>query len=364
MSLNKFVEEYNCVPAFEYIRGSHAYGIAIPESDIDYGGVYICPEADLFGLRDHYVEQVSDDRYDTTYYELSRWVELLIKSNPNALEGLFIPERCIVGDVHPAIQAFRNNADLFLSKRVFDTIGGYAISQIYKARGLNKKIVNPIEKRKDVLDFCFTFWKQGSKPIKEWLNEHNMIQERCGLVNVPNMTDCYSVFYDFDGTCNYRGIISPESSKDESNEVRLSAVPDKNAVPVCYMTFNKNAYILHCKEYKEYRSWVENRNPSRYNSTLDKNYDGKNMAHCVRMLRMGTEIASGMGFNVDRSVDRDLLLAIRNHEMEYDEILRLVNDEKAKFEKSARTSTLQDTPDIDKINKLLIEQRKNYYGHS
>ena len=90
--------------AYEYKRGSHAYHLNTPTSDEDFGGVFICPKDDLMGLRSEYVEQVADEKNDRVYYELGRWVELLLKSNPTALESLFIPKDCVIGDVHPAVQ--------------------------------------------------------------------------------------------------------------------------------------------------------------------------------------------------------------------------------------------------------------------
>ena len=69
--------------AFEYIRGSHAYGLNTPTSDEDRGGVFICPKEMLYGLRGSYIEQVADEKNDTVFYEFGRWVELLLKSNPD-----------------------------------------------------------------------------------------------------------------------------------------------------------------------------------------------------------------------------------------------------------------------------------------
>jgi len=322
--------------AFEYIRGSYAYGLNTATSDEDHGGVFICPKEMLYGLRSNYIEQVADEKGDTVFYEFGRWVELLLKSNPTALEGLFIPERCIIGKVHPMVQAIIDHRDMFLSKKCFKTLTGYAVSQIGKARGLNKKIVNPIYERKDVLDFCYTFKGQGSTPMKEWLKENNLDQKYCGLVNIPNMNCTYGVYYDFAayfkfefvdkglynvgdfdqwcfdmGYCNgnkfydpdtsnalgvdakrviekkffkYPGIVNPDNI-DESNDVRLCSIP-KYETPICTMTYNKDGYVVHCREYKEYKEWEAKRNPERYKSNLDQNYDGKNMCHCMRLTRM------------------------------------------------------------------------------
>ena len=146
-----YLREHNLI-IYEYKRGSHLYHLNVETSDEDYGGVFVCPIEDLIGLRSGYVEQVSDEKNDTVFYELGRWLELLLKANPTVLESLFAPEDCIIKS-HPIIDEIRKNRDLFVSKQCFNTFYGYGVSQIEKARGLNKKIVNPVTERKDILDF-------------------------------------------------------------------------------------------------------------------------------------------------------------------------------------------------------------------
>lgn len=396
--------------AYKYIRGSMLYGTNVEGSDTDYGGVFIIPEDRLYGLRCKYIEQVSDAKSDITYYELGRWVELLSQGNPNVLEGLFAPEDKIVGDIHPAAKLIRENRDLFLSKRCFASLGGYAIAQIKKARGLNKKIVNPMVERKDVLDFCYTFKGQGSQPVKDFLKEHGLKQEYCGLVSVQNMREAYAVFYDFgkhiqdegiteDSFCkayipkNYYNLTNEErfvkfimtngqewlspltcfqykpkafgyrgitSSSGESNEVRLSSIP-KGEKPIFHMTFNIDAYTKHCKDYREYKDWEKKRNPLRYKSNLNKNYDSKNVSHCVRLLHMGIELGEGKGLNVVRTDDRQFLIDIRNHKYEYDEIIDYIEGKKELMNELEKESTLPDNVDMDKIDKLLREARRIAY---
>lgn len=410
--------------AYEYIRGSHAYGLNTPLSDEDHGGVFICPQEVLYGLRSEYPEQIQDEKGDTVFYEFGRWIELLLKSNPTALESLFIPQRCVVGEVHPAIQEIINHRDDFLSKECFKTLTGYAISQIGKARGLNKKIVNPIVERKGVLDFCYVPYEQGSKKVTNWLYDYGLKQKYCGLVALPNMHDTYGLYYDWgthliceygadlknktnlrevwDKLCDemitnidankyehcfastfevwglsrdeflteyedfikhtepygFTGIVSETS---DSNEVRVCTIP-KRLKPLTYMTYNKSGYESHCRDYKEYKEWEQKRNPVRYESNLNQNYDGKNMSHCMRLTRMGKELALGQGLRIDRTdIDRDYLLSIKNHELEYDEVLAQANKEKAEMEAAQASSTLPDKVDIDKINQLLIAVRKQVY---
>lgn len=382
--------------AYEYVRGSSLYDTALPDgkSDIDLGGIYLAPKEVLFGLLENYQSQISDEKNDITYYELGKWVELLMRANPNALESLYIPKDKIIGDIHPAIQLFIDNREMFLTKECFKSLVGYAYTQIQKATGLNKKINWDVVERKDVLDFCYTFKGQGSQTISEFLKTYGLKQIYCGLVNVPNMKDVYAVYYDFSAhiffekpdinahnklmysglikdfeTCaiiesrienkkffGYSGIVHPDGT---SNQVRLSSIP-KHEKPICFMSYNQNGYESHCKRYKEYIEWVEKRNPVRYESNLKKNYDSKNIYHTVRLLHMGKELAEGKGFNIVRTWDKQMLLDIRNHKYEYDEIMKYVEDTYNSFKDKIKDSNLPDTVDKQKVNELLIKARNLY----
>lgn len=340
--------------AYKFIRGSHLYGTNLPDgqSDVDFGGVYIADTDVLLGLSENYEPQISDEKHDTTYYELGRWVELLMKANPNALESLFAPDEFIIGDIHPAVQLIRDNRDLFVTKECFNSLYGYGKSQIAKARGLNKKCVQPVLERKEVLDFCYTFKGQGSQSMKEFLAERGLDQKYCGLVNIPNMKDTYGVYYDFaahfhfDGHgCNsaynfmnefhgfdygivthkrikdkeffgYSGIVHPDG---KSNEVRLSSIP-KGEIPICFMTYNQNGYESHCKKYKEYQEWVEKRNPVRYESNLKSNYD------CY--LEKETEFLTDTGWKkFDEITANDLLGCFdEKHELQFKPALNRFDD--------------------------------------
>lgn len=383
----------NKLLAYEYVRGSTLYNTNLPDglSDVDYGGVYIAPLDVLYGLSYKYEPQVSDKKGDTTYYELGRWVELLIKANPNALESLYVPTDKIIGEIHPSVQLIIDNRDLFLTKEVIKSTSGYARSQIHKATGHNKKCVSPMVERKDVLDFCYTFKGQGSQPIVDFLNEYGLKQKYCGLVNIPNMKDVYGVYYDFAAhvffenllICDtirilysklvdsnnldviysnidnknffgYSGIVHPDG---KSNEVRLSSIP-KGEKPICFMTYNQCGYESHCKRYKEYQEWLQNRNPMRFASNGDSNYDRKNMAHTIRLLHMGLELSQNKGFNVVRTTDRDMILDIRNGKYSYEEILDYANNVYDEMVNSMKDCKLPDSVDINHVNKLLIKARK------
>lgn len=414
------IEERGMI-AYKYLRGSWSHGIGVEgKSDYDYGGVFIVPKNMVIGLRDNYVEQVSDEKNDETYYELGRWLELVRKQNPMALESLFVDKKYVIGDVHPVIQNIIDQRYDFLSKECFKPLLSYSYTQIQKATGYNKKSQIPEDfQRKDVLDFCYTFKNQGSQPIKEFLTEYHLDQRYCGVVNIPNMKDTYGVYYDWAAYFNfekidwyggygkwykedncwqhygvhppfnnfitgdkntnnekaksweiyqqiedkkffgYSGIVYPEDI-EKSNEIRLSSIP-KGERPICFMTYNKDAYTCHCREYKEWVEWKEKRNPIRYSDNKGYNFDAKNMCETVRLIHTGIELARDGVFNVERTWDRDFLLDIKNHKISYDELMKYVNEKKKEFDELVSKSTLPDTIDSAKINNLLIEARNKLY---
>ena len=390
--------------AYKYMAGSYSQNLYTEGvSDIDYHGVYFTDFDKLIGLGDDYEEEVSDEKHDETYHEFGKWMTLLSKGNPNALESLFVPDRMVVGDVHPVIRKVLDNRDKFVSKEVVKALSGYAFNQVKKAKSLGKKIVNPVTERKDVLDFCYVADSQGSKPIKEWLKEHGLDQKYCGLVNIPNMPHTYGVYYDFAAYFkfedidwydvsfqsggvkhpyskfikdsehdaivgritnkeffHYGGIVHPDDI-EKSNEVRLSSIP-KGEKPICTMVYNKDAYTCHCRDYKEYQEWVEKRNQKRYSKAVEAGYNQKNMCHCIRLLTMAKEISEGKGFILWRTDDRDFLMGIKNGDYTYEYLIEYAENLLADVSKNLPNSELPDEVDKDFVNQLLIDCRKEYYG--
>ncbi len=247
------------------ISGSQAYGLALPHSDTDIKGVFILPKQEFFGL--NYSDQVNNETNDEMYYEIKKFVDLLLKNNPNILELLSTPDDCILHK-NSVMNWIRPEA--FLSKLCNQTFGQYAFAQIKKARGLNKKILNPINKnRKNILDFCYVIQGQRSIPATTWLYQNQFKQEECGLVYIDHIRDIYALFHQSQTDNKFNGIYSD----DGVNDVSLSSVP-KGLVPKGILHFNKDGYSIYCKEYKQYWEWVNERNEERYENTVSH---GKNM---------------------------------------------------------------------------------------
>lgn len=334
--------------------GSRAYGTELPASDVDTRGVFFLPQAQFYGLS--YTQQLSDETNDTILYELGRFVELLSKNNPNILELLAMPDDCIQRR-HPIMDRLR--PEDFLSKKCKDTFGGYAFTQVRKARGLNKKIVNPMSKeRKTPLDFCYVLWNEHSLPLKKWLELQGFRQEQCGLASIPHFRDSYGLYHDERGELGFSGVIR----KPDSNELALSSIP-KGKPMAAVLSFNKDGYQTYCKEYRQYWEWVEKRNETRYESTLShgKNYDAKNMMHTFRLLDMAEEIAREGIIRVRRP-NRSFLLDIRHGAFEYKQLVGWAEERMARIEALYQQSALPEAPDLERINRILIEMREELYG--
>lgn len=338
---------------FEAISGSRAFGLATENSDTDIRGVYYLPKEDFFGL--NYIPQISNETNDITYYEIGRFVELLQKNNPNILEILASPEECILHQ-HPLMGLLK--PEDFLSKLCKDTFAGYAISQIKKAKGLNKKILNPVEKeRKSILDFCFVLEGQGSVPLKIWLLDNGKTQEKCGLTNIDHTKGMFALFYDPSGTLGYKGIIHHE----EANQVSFSSVP-KDEKPDAYLFCNLDAYSVYCKEYREYWKWVSERNEDRYNvnQSHGQNYDSKNMMHTIRLLQSCEQILKTKSLQTKVS-NREELLDIKSGNWPYETVIKKAEDLIRSIEEHYAISNLPDYPDTEKSVKILIDIREALY---
>jgi predicted nucleotidyltransferase len=347
----------------EALAGSKAYGTDLPTSDTDIKGIFILPKKKFYGLE--YISQVSDEKNDVVFYEIKRFIELLAKNNPSAIEVFHTAKEDII--YKNLILDLIKSEDI-LSKLCRDTFAGYALTQIKKAKGLKKKIFNPMPKeRKIVLDFCYILNskydnqenEKGSTSLQKWLKTNDYKQEHCGLSAVNHIKNTYLLFYknnevDF----YYKGILK----KLDSNEVSLSSIP-KGEKPIAYLYFNKEGYTVHCKKHKQYWDWVEKRNDTRYENTLEhgKNYDAKNMMHTFRLLDMAIEILEKKQVIVKRP-NREELLQIRSGFFTYEELIKKADQKIELLEKAYQNSTLPEFPNVEKLEKALIEIRSKFYS--
>ena len=388
---------------FESVRGSHLFGLSTPTSDIDTFGVFCCPPELLFGTGKDYVSIVESDKNDDYWDEIGKFIRELEKSNPNALEALFTPDKWIK-HFDPSLQPLWDIRDSLITKACFKSFSGYAIDQIKKAKGLGKAInIDPetVRRRKNPLEFCWVAMRTGDGDVRldKWLSRNGLKQEHCGIVHLTNTLEMYNLYYDWfadkdlkledymrlrygirnpnflqrikygkelaEGKktefIGYRGLLDP--SDIETSQLRCSSVGKEDATnPLCTFQYNYLAFSQHCADYKRYWSWVENRNPERFELNKGYNYDGKNCCACIRLMTMAKELSEGQGMKLDRSgIDRDFLLSVKNHALTFDQVIERMDELEASMKDSFEKSNLPDEPDRDLLEDILVQIRKIHY---
>lgn len=143
---------------YETIMGSVAYGVSSDTSDMDVYGFAIPPkhmvfphlagEISGFGrqiqrfeqFQAHHIKSPEERKeYDVSVYNIVKYFHLCMENNPNMIDSLFTPHRCVLY-ITPVGDLVRSNRRTFLHKGAWHKFKGYAYSQMKAIRsGRNKK---------------------------------------------------------------------------------------------------------------------------------------------------------------------------------------------------------------------------------
>lgn len=157
------------VPNTHYLTqmGSVSYGVSNDESDIDVVGFCMPPKETVFphlagsivgfGVepyvpfkpwqKHHIVDpdkrtaEGQQVQYDITVYGIVQFFQLCMENNPNMVDAIFTPQRCIL-HATPVAQMMRDDRRVFLHKGSYPKFKGYAYSQLKKLKE-KKQSENP-----------------------------------------------------------------------------------------------------------------------------------------------------------------------------------------------------------------------------
>ena len=331
---------------FRGIVGSHAYGTANAASDTDMRGVFVVPSREYVRLAQP-PKQVSDARNDRTYYSLLRFCELMSEANPTTMEMLYLPPDCIIKTT-TAFELLVKNRELFISQRAVDSHLGYAVSQIKKARGCNKRVWNPWPEQPPVPEDYCTFLsevRQLPKPLKA-----SGVNLGCCLATRLSKNVATDIFHVYDYGRDTGGVF-------RGGAPVVSSIPKEDAEKrIGVLIFNKQAFEFAKRQHQEYWGWRRHRNESRWvqqeRGQLD--YDAKNMMHLTRLLFSGENIVKN-GEPIVRFEGEKLktLLSIRRGEWTFDEIM--AHAEKIQSEIESGKGRLRLVPDRARVDELIAE---------
>lgn len=184
---------------YEVLMGSVAYGVSTDTSDMDIYGFCIPPKnivfphlnGEIMGFgkqherfeqwQQHHIKDVSAKKeYDFSIYSIVKYFQLCMQNNPNMIDSLFVPRRCILHSTAVG-ELVRENRKLFLHKGAWHKFKGYAYSQVHKM-----KIKNPepgstryemVQKYGYDLKFAYHVVRLLNE-IEQILTEHDLDLER------------------------------------------------------------------------------------------------------------------------------------------------------------------------------------------
>jgi predicted nucleotidyltransferase len=138
---------------YEVIMGSKAYGVSNDDSDVDVYAMCVPdktvifphlagfisgfghkpPEFDVY--QKHHMLTYGAE-YDVCVYSIIKYFALCADNNPNMIDSLFVPDRCVIHSTD-AGKHMRANRRMFLSKRAYDKLRGYAFAELKKLESYN-----------------------------------------------------------------------------------------------------------------------------------------------------------------------------------------------------------------------------------
>lgn len=312
---------------------------------------------------------------DTIYYEVQRFLELAGSANPTILELMWMPDRCIQIKDPLFIKYVESNRDIFLTKQCCNSFMGYAVQQIHKAKGLNKKMNWEQDRitRKKPIDFCKFLWLEQQQnhdiSLEHWYWKNNIPENGNDyfyvLSKIDNTKQLYKLWYVeglqeacswYHGLCNNDNLLTPPIPKDVFNDytTNLKAI----------VQYDLDGFQAHCREYNQYQTWLKERNEQRYVDIEGhgQKIDGKNMMHCYRLIQMAKEIVTEHKIIVERPNIQELL-DIRYGKYDLQSLIDKADDEIQLIEELYKNSDLPNNVDKEKVNQILIDIRKeDLYG--
>jgi predicted nucleotidyltransferase len=372
-------------------RGSHAYGMATEQSDIDFGGIAIAPLDHYLGYFykfeqfegdfpfsksqlktiENFIQRPigPDEKLDGTVYDIKKFFKLAGDCNPNIIEFLFADDDAIIYST-PVFEKLKENRDLFLSQKANFTFRGYAISQLKRINTHRSWLLNPLEDKPQRKDFGLpdnsTIPRDQlqaaesliEKKVNEWkfsynldeLAESDLLDEvRSNVIEI--IKDCWK------GLASIKNVSCPVDDDFDDSILSKSAGQflgyDTNFLDILD---KERRYRGALKNYNSYQNWKRNRNKKRAKMEADFGFDGKHASHLYRLLNMAEEILK-YGKVIVKRPDKDEIMNIRNGGWTYDQLINWAN-QKEEIIKSIYDNKESPLPKVvngKKLNELCVE---------
>ncbi|MEW6280833.1 MAG: nucleotidyltransferase domain-containing protein [Candidatus Eremiobacterota bacterium] len=330
-------------------HGSHAYGTARDGSDLDLRGFCVPPRAYLMGFARRFEQAEQRGNPDVVVFSLPKFMQLSVECNPNALEVLFVDpsDRLILTPLGKRILEHRES---FLSRKARYTFVGYAMSQLKRIETHRRWLLQPPTHQPQREEFDLP--PRTVIPADQLAAAESMIRRK---------VDAWQL--DLTGLEEAQKLQLEEHLVGCLSELHAASTLERMDAAGRILGFSENflrlldrerRYSQALKEWQQYRSWVDTRNPDRAALEARYGYDCKHGMHLVRLLRMGREILTEGVMRVRRP-DADELLAIRDGQWPFDRLIEWAHREAEALAALATRSPLPPEPDREALDRLCVE---------
>lgn len=298
------------------LGGSHAYGTATENSDLDVRGCALNSKMQI--LTNENFEQFTNDATDTVIYSFNKLISLLSNCNPNTIEILGCrPEHYLY--LNKIGQELLDHSHLFLSKKAVQTFGGYANAQLRRLDNKAVRLVNQSQREQHILNSIMNAY-------------HTFPGKYFGFPS--------------DGIKFY---IDKSHQEEYDTEI--------------FMDINLRHYPL-----RDYKSmWSEMNNIVKDYSKIGKRNKhaiehaklGKHMMHLVRLYYMCFDILENERIVTYREKEHDLLMDIRNgkyldeNRQPVPEFFEMIDELENRMEYAKKNTGLPDIPNYKEINEFV-----------
>lgn len=397
---------------FEVISGSHAHGTNTPASDLDIKGIYLLPPEVFLSLFKT-EEEVSDENQDIRYYNIAKFLQLLVPQNPNIIELLWTED---IQYKHPVMDILLTRRAEFLSKKVAESFAGYASQQLGRLMGHQKWLV----RQNAGLEHLRKLYDQN-KIGKAWLQEildeemferlkivgdngvattlemnHYLCTDNVNLIanqspsllnfvtyinehgrifkgNIKELAillqdfsatklnqEIYTLWYDPTNALK-RGVLAPKSTNVSFIDIEENKLNSINPQYKGEMVVSFAAYKGATESRKKFHKWRKERNKDRAALEEKMGFDGKHAAHLIRLLRMAEEILTQHKVVVKRP-DAAELLSIRHGAWSLEQIISYAEEKNKQIQELRKTSSLREEVDRGLADQIYRQILAEYFS--
>lgn len=280
------------------LMGSHSHGTYIPPAepdavdDVDLMGFLVPPLEYHLGLPRWEHWVFQFEELDVVIYSLEKAVRLLLKSNPNIVGLLWLRDAEYVHQ-HPLFAEFRSRREIFSSLEAAEAFAGYAYDQLKRMEAFDLDRMAEYE--------ALTAEIQAHGPLKEVL---------------------------------------------EADAQKLQHVARNWQLPL--ETLNRFRK-MHREHFSGYMGEKRKAMVRKYQ------YDVKNAAHLIRLLRMGSEFLRTGQLQVYRTADAEELKRIKQGGWTLEQVKAEAEQLFGGIVQARAESSLPAAPDAQAANRLLVD---------